>query len=66
MKNHKADCKCPPCMYKRAAAAPKETLSVRIQPGTKEKLRRLMQMYNRGAADIIGEAVEYLARRQGL
>lgn len=63
--NHKPDCKCPPCVHRRAGQEPKEILSVRLDSATKEKLQRLMEMYHRGAADIVGEALQLLARRQG-
>ena len=62
---HKADCKCPPCVHRRAGTGAKEILSIRLDAATKEKLQKLMRLYNRGAADIVGEALQLLARRQG-
>lgn len=63
---HKENCACPPCRYRRAGQGAKEILSIRLDAATKEKLQKLMEMYHRGAADIVGEALQLLARRQGM
>lgn len=60
MINHKADCKCPPCRYRRAAQGPKEILSIRLDAATKKKLNELEDLYKKGRAVIVAEAIDTL------